>query len=111
MSDLNRSYMEKAKNPRPGMLRVTLPAAKDMLAHGDAAVHRLFPDGPKALSPLDAMPSRGGLWYQEHREFAVKKDAFAGIGKWADRTADAMIARRQPDRDAPDKPKPRGPEL
>lgn len=111
LSDLNKSYMAKVESPRPDMLRVTLPAAKDMLAHGDASVYRLFPDGPKELSPLDAMPSRGGLWYSSYREFAVKKDDLAGIGKWADREADTMVVRRQPERDAPDKANPRGPEL
>lgn len=111
LSDINRRYMEKAENARPDMLRVTLPAAKDMLAHSDAPVYRLMPEGPKELAPLDAMPSRNGLWYQHYREFAVKKDDLAGIGKWADRTADAMVVKRQPERDAPDKTKPRGPEL
>lgn len=110
LSILNAIYMEGAENPRQDMLRIPISAAKDMLTHGDAAVYRLLPQGAKELSPLDAMQSRGGLWYQEYREFAVRRDAAEGLDKWAKRETEA-ITRRQPEREAPDKPKSHGPEL
>jgi len=109
--DLSGSYMAKAENPHSDMLRVNLDVAKDMLARGGAPVYRLLPNGPELLSALDVMPSRGGLWYQNCREFAVRKDEIDGLDRWADRTTDAMIVRWQPERGKPEKPKSRGPEL
>jgi len=109
--DLSGSYMAKAENPHSDMLRINLDVAKDMLARGGAPVYRLLPNGPELLSALDVMPSRGGLWYQSCCEFAVRKDEIDGLDRWADRTADAMIVRWQPERGKPEKPKSRGPEL
>jgi hypothetical protein len=111
LTKLNADYMASAECSRPDMLRVTLPAAKEMLTHGDAQVYRLLPEGPKELSPLDAMQSRGGLWYQQHREFAIKRGDIGSLDKWAGREAKAIAVQRQPERETPEKPKSRGPEL
>lgn len=113
LSDLNTIYMAKAECKPPDMLRVPLAAAKDMLSHSDTSVYRLLPEGAKELSPLDAMQSRGGLWFQEHCEFAVKKADAVGLGKWASRAADAAVKATQVrDTSTPDKtPKPKEPEL
>lgn len=110
LSDLNRIYMEKAENPQPDMLRVTLPAAKEMLARGDADVYRLLPGGPEKLNPLDAVKGAGGLWYQNHREFAVKKDNLAGFDQWAQCETE-VLTRRQPERESPDQAKSHEPGL
>ena len=111
LAGLNKSYMSKAEHPQPDMLRVTLPVAKEMLTHGDAEVYRLMNDGPKELSPLDAMKSRGALQYQLYREFAVYRNGLDGLDKWAAREAKALAAERVREPEAPEKPKLREPEL
>jgi hypothetical protein len=110
LANLNQDYMSRAENPQPDMIRVTLPAAREMLARGDAQVYRLMDDGPKEMSPLEAMPSRGGLQYTLHREFAIYGSDMAGLEKWAGREADALTAKSQPEH-AREKPKTHGPEL
>jgi len=103
--DLNKSFMEQAENPQPDMLRATLPAAKDILTRGEAIVYRLMPEGPKELSKLDALSTRGDLWYSNYREFAVKE--VSGLDKWAERTAKSLTAP-PPERE---KPRSREPEI
>ena len=88
---MNAAYMERAENPQQDMFRIPLVTARDMLSHGDAGVFRLLPEGAKQLSPLDAMQSRGGLWYPQYREFAIKKEDISGMDKWADRTIEAAV--------------------
>jgi hypothetical protein len=95
---MNAAYMESAENPQPGMLRIPLVTARDMLANSDAAVFRLLPEGAKQLSPLDAMQSRGGLWYQQHREFAIRKEDLSGLDRWANRVIEAAV-KPAPERD------------
>ena len=95
---MNAAYMESSKNPQPTMLRIPLVAARDMLANSDAAVFRLLPEGAKQLSPLDAMQSRGGLWYQHHREFAIRKEDAPGLDRWANRVIEAAV-KPAPERD------------
>lgn len=95
---MNAAYMESSKNPQPTMLRIPLVAARDMLANSDAAVFRLLPEGAKQLSPLDAMQSRGGLWYQQHREFAIRKEDAPGLDRWANRVIEAAV-KPAPERD------------
>jgi hypothetical protein len=92
---LGAAYMRQAKTPRPEMLRVNLQTAKDILLHGDIEVFRLMPYGPEELSNLDAMPTRGGLWYKEYREFAIDKDDLPGLEKWAQREAAKVMHPRQ----------------
>jgi hypothetical protein len=110
LANLNQDFMRRAENPQPDMLRVTLPAAREMLARGDAQVYRLMGDGSKEMSPLEAMPSRGGLQYMRHREFAIYRHDLDGLEKWANRETDALTAKSQPEQ-AREKPKARGPEL
>ena len=95
---MNAAYMESSKNPQPTMLRIPLVAARDMLANSDAAVFRLLPEGAKQLSPLDAMQSRSGLWYQHHREFAIRKEDAPGLDRWANRVIEAAV-KPAPERD------------
>jgi hypothetical protein len=85
LAGLNADFMARAQNRQPDMLRVARDAAQEMLAHG-AEVYRLMPECAVKLSPLDAMKSRG-LWYSEHREFAIKRDGLEGLEKWAERKA------------------------
>ena len=99
LSAMNAAYMERAENPQTDMLRIPLVTAREMLAHGDAEVFRLLPEGAKQLTALDAMQSRGGLWYQQHREFAVKKEDISGMNKWASRTIEAAV-KPAPERNA-----------
>jgi len=89
---LNAPFMAKAQNRQPDMLRIARETARDMLARSDAEIYRLMPEGAVKLSPLDAVKS-GGLWFKEHREFAIKLGGLAGLRKWANRTADE-IARQ-----------------
>ena len=91
-------YMERAENPQQDMLHISLVAARDMLTNSDAAVFRLLPEGAKQLSPLDAMQSRGGLWYQQHREFAIRKEDAPGLDRWANRVIEAAV-KPTPERD------------
>lgn len=95
---MNAAYMESAENPQPGMLRIPLVTARDMLANSDAAVFRLLPEGAKQLSPLDAMQSRGGLWYQQYREFAIRKEDLPSLDRWANRVIEAAV-KPTPERD------------
>lgn len=99
LSTMNAAYMERAENPQADMLRIPLVTAREMLAHGDAEVFRLLPEGANQLTALDAMQSRGGLWYQEHREFAIKKEGISALGRWAGRTIEAAV-KPAPERNA-----------
>ena len=80
---MNVAYMAQAQCPQPDMLRVSQTAAKEMLARGDCEVYRLLPEGAEKLSPTDAVKS--GLWFSEHREFAIRRDGMSGLQKWAER--------------------------
>lgn len=91
LSAMNAAYMERAENPQVAMLRIPLVAAREMLTHGDVEVFRLLPEGAKQLTALDAMHSRGGLWYQQYREFAIKKEDISGMNKWAGRAIEAAV--------------------
>ena len=96
---MNAAYMGRAKNPQLDMLRIPLVAAREMLVHGDAEVFRLLPEGAKQLTALDAMQSRGGLWYQQYREFAIKKEDISTLDRWAGRTIEAAV-KPEPERNA-----------
>jgi len=91
LSSMNAAYMARSEHPQPDMLRVSLAAARDIFSHGDTEVFRLLPEEPKLLSPLDAMPSRGGLWYQQYREFAIKKEDISALDRWAGRAIEAAV--------------------
>ena len=106
LAGVNAVYMEQAQCPQADMLRVSQPAAKEMLARGDCEVYRLLPEGPEKLAPTDAVKS--GLWYSEHREFAIRREDAAGLEKWAERSAGEIIGRAK-GREEQDKT--RGPEL
>ena len=95
LSAMNAAYMERAENPQVDMLRIPLVAARDILSHGDAEVFRLLPEGAKQLTALDAMQSRGGLWYQQYREFAIKKEDISHLDRWASRTIEAAVKPTQ----------------
>ncbi|MDL2237848.1 antirestriction protein ArdA [Christensenellaceae bacterium OttesenSCG-928-K19] len=90
LSGANEVYMAHAQNPQPDMLRVSQTAAKEMLARGDCEVYRLLPEGAEKLSPTDAVKS--GLWFSEHREFAIRREDSAGLQKWAERSAGDAIS-------------------
>lgn len=89
---INKPYMEQCKHPQPDMLRIPHAIAKEMLTHGDAIIFRLLPEGAKQLSPLDAMQSRGGLWFSEHRDFAIRKSDLPTLEKWAQREVKVITA-------------------
>ena len=110
LAELNKQYMLRAENPQPDMIRVTLPAAKEMLLHEDAEVYRLFPQGSERLDKLDALPARGGLWYLENREFAIRPRDLGNLDHWASREM-TNICRAAPERGEKDKQKSHGPEL
>ena len=103
LESLNEPYMKSADNPQPDMIRISREVAKDILTHGDAAVFRLLPKGAEQLSPLDAMASRGGLWYESYREFAVKKEDIGKLDKFADRRIDACVIDQKSPKDKPAK--------
>ena len=90
---VNTVYMAQARHPQPDMLRVSQTAAQEMLARSDGEVYRLLPEGPEKLSPTDAVKS--GLWFSEHREFAIRREDAAGFQKWAERSAAAVMNRPQ----------------
>ena len=85
LAKINAAYMAQSQNPQPDMLRVLHPAAREMLARGDAEVFRLTPDDPEALVQMDAV--RSGLWYSFNREFAIRRADMDGLDKWAGRVA------------------------
>lgn len=97
---LNKTYMEKAPNPQPGMIRIYQTAAKEMLARSDAKVYSLLPEGAKLLTPVDAVKYGSTLRYPGHAQFAVKKEDLAGIDKWAKREVEKSNAKRQAEREA-----------
>lgn len=106
LTGMNAAYMEQAQCPQSDMLRVSQQAAKEMLARGDCEVFRLLPEGVEKLSPTDAVKS--GLWYSEHREFAIRREDTVGLEKWAERSA-GDIAGRAKARD--EQNRVQGPEL
>lgn len=93
LTAVNAVYMDHARCPQPDMLRVSQTAAQEMLARGDGDVYRLLPEGPEKLSPTDAV--KIGLWFSEHREFAIRREDAAGLQKWAERSASAAMSRPQ----------------
>lgn len=100
LAAVNAAYMEQARCPQPKLMRVSQAAAQEMLARGDSDVYRLLPEGPEKLSPTDAIKS--GLWFSEHREFAIRREDMAGLEKWAERSVVAIMSRPQ-ERDEPKK--------
>lgn len=110
LSDLNANFREHSQYSQPDMLRIDLAAAKDLLSHGDVPVYRLLPEEAKELNSLYTLPSRGGLWFQEHREFAVKKTDIDGLDRWANRAADEAVKSTK-HRAEPEKLKVKEPEL
>lgn len=86
LADINSSYMNRAENPQPGMLRITREAAAEALARGDADVYRLFPGSYEQMWAIDAIKNKG-LWYTNNREFAIKREGIGGLDKWAERKA------------------------
>ncbi|MDR2515415.1 MAG: hypothetical protein LBD02_09485 [Christensenellaceae bacterium] len=93
LTAVNAVYMDHARCPQPDMLRISQTAAQEMLARGDGDVYRLLPEGPEKLLPTDAVKS--GLWFSEHREFAIRRENAAGLEKWAERSASAAMNRPQ----------------
>lgn len=91
LAGVNVAYMAQAQCPLPDMLRVSQQAAKEMLARGDCEVYRLLPEGAEKLAPTDAVKS--GLWFSEHREFAIRREDSPGLQKWAERSAGDAINR------------------
>ncbi|MEA5003782.1 MAG: hypothetical protein VB081_09810 [Christensenella sp.] len=89
----NTGYMQHTQSPQEGMLRISQTAAKEMLARSDCDVYRLLPNGPELLVPTDAIKS--GLWYTEHREFAIRRSDMQGLERWAERSAKDAITRQQ----------------
>jgi hypothetical protein len=88
---LSEPYMAKADNPQPGMLRVAPEAAKEILAQDAADVYRLMPKGMEKLPPIEAVRLP---MYSYFREFAVKAHDWAGIEKWAQRSAGDMLRQQ-----------------
>ena len=93
LTNLNAAYMDESRYPDYGYLRVTQDAAKEMLARGDADVYRLLPHEMEKLSTMDAVKS--GLWFSEHREFAIRREDMPGLDKWAERSAGEIMSRTQ----------------
>lgn len=89
---LSAPYMARADNPQPDMLRVAPEAAKEILAGRAADVFRLMPGDMEKLSPIDAIKVPV---YQFHREFAVRRYDWAGIDKWAQRSAGETLRQNQ----------------
>jgi hypothetical protein len=94
LSDINASYMARAECPKPDMLRITREAAAEILARGDADVHRLFPNSTQQMSPMDAVKSKG-LWYSSNREFAIKREDAAGLNEWAERKVGDIVRQAE----------------
>ncbi|MCL2853104.1 MAG: antirestriction protein ArdA [Defluviitaleaceae bacterium] len=90
---INEPYMEQANNDKPGMIRVTTDAARELTAQSAVDVYRLSQDGMDKLSPIDAVKT--GLWYVADREFAVKVCDLAGLEKWAQKTAKDMVRQTE----------------
>lgn len=107
LADANASYMHGAQHPEQDMLRISQTAAKEMLARGDGEVFRLLPNGPEQLSPTDAVKS--GLWFSEHREFAIRREDGNGLQRWSERSAQDIMSRAAKGRD--EQSKTHGPEL
>ena len=94
LADLNISYMERAKNPQPNMLRIPREVAAEVLPRGDADVYRLFPDGAQQMSPIDAVKSKG-LWFSDYREFAIKRVDIEKLDKWVERKTSDIVRQAE----------------
>ena len=90
---VNEPYMNQAANKKSGMLRITLDAARELLAQNVIDVFRMTPKGTEKLSPLDAVKT--GLWYSFDREFAIKPDDLKGFEKWAQCTAGDFLRQSE----------------
>jgi hypothetical protein len=93
LTQINESYMAGANNPQPALLRVTLEAAKEILAQNNTDVFRLMEKGAEKLSPVDA--AKTGLWFSVNREFAVKPKDLTAVEKWAKRTVKNILQQTE----------------
>jgi hypothetical protein len=106
ISQINEQYMSKAISPQPDMIRVAPEAAKEILAQNTANVFRLLPNDVEKLSPIDAIKVP---LYHSYREFAISRNDWPGIEKWAQRASGDIL--RQNEHNQRDKPKYKGEEL
>ncbi|MCL2078739.1 MAG: hypothetical protein FWH17_02725 [Oscillospiraceae bacterium] len=92
LSQISAPYMAQAVNPQPDMLRVAPEAAKEILAQSAADVFRLMPNDMEPLSPIDAIKVTA---YQSFREFAVRRDDWGGIEKWAQKASGEILRQNE----------------
>jgi hypothetical protein len=88
---INAAYMERSSCAATGFLRVSQDTAKEILARGEVEVFRLLPEGAAKLEQIDAVKS--GLWFSEHREFAIRQKDLPKLDGWAHRSAKAVLDR------------------
>jgi hypothetical protein len=90
---INAAYMESARCTTTGFLRVSQETAKEILACGDAEVFHLSPEGATRLEQIDAVKS--GLWFSEHREFAIRREDLPKLDGWAERTSAELLRQAE----------------
>jgi hypothetical protein len=90
---INAAYMERARCAAAGFLRVSQETAKEILARGDAEVFRLLPEGATRLEQIDAVKS--GLWFSEHREFAIRQKDLPKLDGWAKRASAELLRQAE----------------
>ena len=93
IQQLGVSHMERADNPQPEMLRISLECAREILAKGATDVYRLTSEGAEKLNPIEA--AKIGQLSGVAREFAINKHDIAALGKWAESSAKNMLRHVQ----------------
>jgi len=90
---INESYMNEAHHKKPGFIRVSPDAARELLAQSATDVHRLKSGGIEKMLPIEAV--KIGLRQVSDREFAVKLCDLEGLEKWAQRSAKDMVRQTE----------------
>jgi len=90
LMELNTSFMTKAQNLQPDMLRIANIAAKELLVRGDIDTYKLTPNGSVRMSVTEALnPQNFSIGY----EFAIKISDVGNLEKWAQSTARDIVKK------------------
>jgi hypothetical protein len=100
LADLGKPFMAQAKFPQPEFIRIGCYAAEEIMAREDSDVYKLFPEGPKRLSAMQAIRSKLKSPYRS--EYAVKPEELYGLEKWAKREVESVRRALEKIKNSPD---------
>ena len=81
-----------SENLHPDMIPIANEAAREILARGDADVHRLTDSGVVKLDTFEALRP---MCFAEYKDLAIKLEDVAGLGKWAERKVGEIVRQAE----------------